>query len=274
MSEMLTAILNSSMAMIPWLAGFFVVFAVLERLMPCNPGQRYLTKNILTDTAYFFIAPIFTRFISIGYVSIGIITFFHGQSPEAISSYLAHGFGPLSQLPIWLQAAMVFIISDILLYWTHRWFHRRKMWRFHAIHHSSTPVSWHSTYRFHPVNIWLSFTLVDTLMLFVGFSPESVSVMAAFNMIYSAMVHANLNWTFGPFKYLFASPVFHRWHHTAQEEGMDKNFAPTFPLLDIIFGTFYMPEGRLPESYGVPGSDIPHGFWRQIVWPFRKPKGR
>ena len=107
-------------------------------------------------------------------------------------------------------------------------------------------------------------------MLFLGFSPESVSVMATFNLIYSAMVHANLNWTFGPFKYLFASPVFHRWHHTSQIEGMDKNFAPTFPLLDIVFGTFYMPEGRLPESYGVPGSDIPEGFWGQMAWPFRQ----
>ena len=172
------------------------------------------------------------------------------------------------QLPIWLQAATVFIAEDVLLYWLHRGFHSKKFWRWHAIHHSAEQVDWLSTYRFHPVNTWLSFTLVDALMLFAGFSPEAVFLMAGFNMIYSAMVHANLNWTFGPLRYVFASPVFHRWHHTAEEEGMDKNFAPTFPLLDLAFGTFYMPEGKRPQRYGVRGSAIPHGFIAQILWPF------
>ena len=83
------------------------------------------------------------------------------------------------------------------------------------------------------------------------------------------MVHANLNWTFGPFKYVFASPVFHRWHHTSQAEGMDKNFAPTIPLIDVVFGTFYMPEGVTPKHYGVPGANIPTGFFAQMLWPFR-----
>ena len=143
------------------------------------------------------------------------------------------------------------------------------MWKYHAIHHSSKHVEWHSTYRFHPVNIWLSFTLVDAVMVLLGLSMESIALFSTFNLLYSAMVHANLKWTFGPFKYVFASPVFHRWHHTMQEEVMDKNFAPTFPLLDIMFGTFYMPEGRVPEHFGVAGSDIPESFLGQMIWPFK-----
>jgi len=54
----------------------------------------------------------------------------------------------------------------------------------------------------------------------------------------------------GPFKYVLATPVFHRWHHTALEEGGNTNFAGTFPVWDILFGTFRMPENALPESYG------------------------
>src|SRR5262249_36877705 len=128
---------------------------------------------------------------------------------------------------------------------------------------------WLSSYRFHPVNLWTTFTLVDTLMLFIGFSPEAVTTMAAVNMIYSAMVHANLNWTFGKFRHLFASPVFHRWHHTTQAEGLDKNFGPTFPLRDHIFGTFYMPEGQKPEHYGIKGMEVPKSFIGQMIWPFK-----
>src|SRR6266496_3169134 len=60
--------------------------------------------------------------------------------------------------------------------------------------------------------------------------------VAPFNIFHSAFVHANLNWTLGPFKYVLATPVFHRWHHTSQEEGGNTNFAGTFPVWDILFG--------------------------------------
>jgi len=269
MIEVFLDIINSSLEMLVWIGGFFFLFGILARFTPCNPDYTVRPRTAITDISYFLILPILTRFVRAGYMSIGIILLFHGDSVEDIRYYINHGYGPLSQLPLWLQAAIVFIVSDVMLYWTHRFFHGKDMWRFHAIHHSSEHVEWHSTYRFHPVNVWLSFTLVDTLMLFVGFSPEAVTLMGAFNLIYSAMVHANLNWTFGPFKYLFASPVFHRWHHTTAAEGQNKNFAPTFPLLDIMFGTFYMPEGKLPETYGVPGSNIPETFLGQMAWPFK-----
>ena len=88
--------------------------------------------------------------------------------------------------------------------------------------------------------------------------------------MYSAMVHANLNWTFGPLRYVFASPVFHRWHHVAEGEGINKNFASTFPILDLIFGTFYMPAGQLPANFGNGEDAFPEGFWGQLIYPFRR----
>ncbi len=69
---------------------------------------------------------------------------------------------------------------------------------------------------------------------------------------------------------MFASPVFHRWHHTTQEVGLDKNFASTFPFLDVLFGTFYMPAGQLPEKFGIGEPDFPEDFLGQLTYPFRK----
>jgi sterol desaturase/sphingolipid hydroxylase (fatty acid hydroxylase superfamily) len=66
--------------------------------------------------------------------------------------------------------------------------------------------------------------------------------------------------------------VFHRWHHTTAAEGRDKNFAPTFPFLDVLFGTFYMPPGRLPEQFGPGVADFPDDFWGQLFYPFRRTK--
>ena len=92
--------------------------------------------------------------------------------------------------------------------------------------------------------------LADVALLLAGISPNVFVFLGPLTIAHSAFVHANLNWTLGPFKYVVAGPVFHRWHHTAAREGMDKNFAPTFPWLDVIFGTFYMPAGRVPTEFG------------------------
>jgi sterol desaturase/sphingolipid hydroxylase (fatty acid hydroxylase superfamily) len=51
---------------------------------------------------------------------------------------------------------------------------------------------------------------------------------------------------------VIATPVFHRWHHTAAERGGEKNFAATFPVLDLIFGTFHMPAGEKPDGTASP----------------------
>jgi sterol desaturase/sphingolipid hydroxylase (fatty acid hydroxylase superfamily) len=85
----------------------------------------------------------------------------------------------------------------------------------------------------------------------------------------SAFVHANLNWTLGPFKYVIAGPVFHRWHHTSLERGGNKNFASTFPVLDLMFGTFYMPAHELPSDYGIGEADFPQTFGGQLLYPLK-----
>lgn len=269
MKEIFIAILQSWYGLSLWVAGLFIVFTVLGKLTPCNPGQPLLRKGMGTDLLYCFILPILNRFVRIILVSAGLYLIFSKPSQDELSHYFINGFGALATLPLWLQAAIIFLISDFLLYWIHRLFHGKTLWNFHAIHHSPDTLDWLATFRFHPINAWLAFTLVDTIMLLAGFSPAAVALFANFNLVYSAMVHANLNWTFGPLRYLFASPVFHRWHHTAENEGMNKNFAPTFPLLDVIFGTYYMPEGRLPQAYGIQGSTIPESFAGQIIWPFK-----
>ena len=52
------------------------------------------------------------------------------------------GFGPIGHLPRWPQFILAFLLGDFLLYWIHRWFHGRRLWRFHAVHHSSEQLDW------------------------------------------------------------------------------------------------------------------------------------
>jgi sterol desaturase/sphingolipid hydroxylase (fatty acid hydroxylase superfamily) len=156
-----------------------------------------------------------------------------------------------------------------MMYWIHRAFHRPAMWKYHAVHHSSEQLDWISAARFHPVNIMLGSVATDVVLLLAGISPNIFLVLGPFTIAHSAFVHANLNWTLGPFRYVIAGPVFHRWHHTSAEQGGEKNFASTFPVIDLIFGTYYMPKAVLPNGYGVPDKAFPAGFGAQMVYPFR-----
>jgi sterol desaturase/sphingolipid hydroxylase (fatty acid hydroxylase superfamily) len=71
---------------------------------------------------------------------------------------------------------------------------------------------------------------------------------------------------------VIASPVFHRWHHTAEDEGLDKNFAGLFPAFDALFGTLYLPAGRQPRDFGVRGEAVPETLLGQLAYPFRREK--
>src|SRR5262249_14882132 len=212
-----------------------------------------------------FVAPLFLRIAQVLLLVAGVALLFGGREPNAL---------PVRHLPLWLQAPLVLLLQDLMLYWVHRLFYTRLAWRVPGVPHSPKAAGWMSAARFHPLNHLLSFTLTDVTTLLLGFSPQALVVLMPINIIYSSMVHANLNWTFGPLRYLFASPVFHRWHHTTQEEGLDRNFASTFPFLDLLFGTFHMPPSKLPEHFGNGEADFPEDFWGQFLHPFRKPSAR
>ena len=188
-------------------------------------------------------------------IGAGAALVFGIRDADDLIAFYDNGHGPLSTLPVWLQAALFLVLADFMMYWLHRMFHRGGFWKYHAIHHSSEDVDWISAARFHPVNLLLGTIGVDVVLLMAGISPNVMLWLGPFNIFHSAFVHANLNWTLGPFRYVIATPVFHRWHHTSPLEGGNTNFAGTFPLWDILFKTFRLPEGPAARSVwrGGPG---------------------
>ena len=248
-----------------------LVFSVLTHFAACNPGKPWWRKReLVTDLCYWFLVPLFARVFRIGLLVIAASLIFGvGDSAGLIALY-RNGHGPLSALPIWLQAALFLLVSDFVMYWLHRMFHRGGFWKYHAVHHSSEDVDWISAARFHPVNLLLGTVGVDVVMLLGGISPNAMLWVGPFNLFLSAFVHANLNWDFGPLKYVLATPVFHRWHHTSLREGGNTNFSGTFPVWDVLFGTFRMPEGRLPDDYGIDDRAFPSEIAGQLAYPFRK----
>jgi sterol desaturase/sphingolipid hydroxylase (fatty acid hydroxylase superfamily) len=259
------------MKIVPVSIALALLFTLLTQFWACNPGRPWWRKReIVTDLCYWFIIPLFARYLRIGLLVLGAALIFNINTAEGLVEFYDDGHGPLAQLPLWLQAGIFLVGSDLMMYGIHRAFHRPPMWKYHAVHHSSQELDWISAARFHPVNIMLGSVATDVMLLLAGISPNVLVFLGPFTIGHSAFVHANLNWTLGPLRYVIAGPVFHRWHHTAAELGGEKNFASTFPVIDLLFGTFYMPKGSLPRHYGVADRSFPAGFAGQMLYPFKQ----
>jgi len=269
-------ILDIYVHLIPMMIGMAVLFTLLAlwKSQHASPGNVWwrnpgLGTDITYSLVHGVVGPYFNRPAIIFVYALLASTV---MTQEEVLDFFAHGAGPLKALPFWGQVIVYVVVADFLFYWAHRMFHGRSLWKFHAIHHSATEVDWTTEYRFHPVNMMLQPAPVAVLMLTLGISPQVLTFLIPFDVLTGAWVHSNLNWTLGPLKYVVATPVFHRWHHTSPQEGGEMNFAPTFALWDWLFGTFYMPEGRYPETFGVDDPTFPtEGYVAQLIHPF-KPK--
>ena len=264
--DVLNQILVTLWHVAPWLAASGLVFALLSKISPCNRGRPWWHKRgLATDLAYWIFVPIFTRYLRI-WVTVSLtIWLFHISEGQKIADFYAHGHGAVSTLPLWFQAVLYLVGTDFMLYWSHRAFHQGVLWKYHAVHHATQDLDWISAARFHPLNLAFGVAAADIVALLCGISPEIFIVMGPVNTLDSCLVHANLNWTFGPLRFVIASPVFHRWHH--DKKTYDRNFAGSLSLWDWMFGTYYMPQGALPGSYGIGDENMPEGLLAQIVYP-------
>ena len=247
-------------------------FWLLERWRPSLPGQRRRAPDTRTDLVYWFFTPLVTRAVTraaIGAVFV-VLALSQGVSLEQLRRAATARQSWASSLPIWVQVPLLLVLADLLAYWTHRLFHRRALWPFHAIHHSSTTVDWLSSVRLHPVNDVVARVVQVLPLYWMGFDGAVLAAFVPFLTLYALVLHANVDWSYGPLRFAIASPMFHRWHHTLEEEGLDTNFAGLFPFIDLAFGTFYMPAGRRPEHFGVSGNVVPDGLLRQLAYPFRR----
>ena len=136
------------------------------------------------------------------------------------------------------------------------------------MHHSSEDLDWLGSVRVHPVNDLVTKLAQATPFLLLGFNPFVSLSAAPVLTFYAIFLHANVNWDFGPLRYVIATPAFHRWHHSKDREAWDKNFAGLFVFWDILFGTFYMPRDRPPQNFGIPEA-FPKDFVGQLTHPLR-----
>lgn len=245
-----------------------LVFTLLARRWAIAPGQRLFRRLWRTDLAYWLLGPLINDGV-VKFATLIVIVPLVLLLYRTLDASRLAGFGPIGAQPLPLQALELVALGDLLGYWTHRLFHGRRLWRFHAVHHSAEELDWLASARVHPMNEIISRSLAALPLIALGFHPKVFAGYAPFLTLYAVFLHANLRWDFGPLRGVIASPVFHRWHHSRQPEARDKNFAGLLPIWDRLFGTYHMPRGHWPIDLGVEDA-VPEGLWAQLAFPFRR----
>jgi sterol desaturase/sphingolipid hydroxylase (fatty acid hydroxylase superfamily) len=260
------------------LAAFVVLsigFGLVERFWPSIRGQKRLRQGFFTDFAYWLFLPTVSKAFSGVFVFLVVLGAAALLAAPISGDALREGINThetfISRWPIGMQVIVFVLLADFIGYWSHRSFHGiERLWRIHAVHHSSTQVDWLSSVRVHPLNDAISSAVVATPLLLLGFAPATLAAYLPFLTLYAIGLHANVGWSYGPLRYVISSPVFHRWHHSAEAAALNKNFAGLFPLYDWLFGTLYLPKGVQPALFGAREEPVPAGFIGQLAYPLRR----
>ena len=162
------------------------------------------------------------------------------------------------RLPAFPALVLYLLVRDFAQWLKHRAAHTfRPLWALHKVHHANRSLSIFADYRLHILDVAFGTCVTFAVLLVTGFPVEFAFVAISLEECVSMLNHANLRLNYGRwFSRILASPQNHRIHHSRERRhlrgGRDAyNFAPVFPLWDILAGTYYADIEDFPSETGV-----------------------
>lgn len=245
-----------------WLLALTMLFVPLERFF----GQRHAGRSkveLAGDLGFYFLSSLLPALLLAVPLALVAVA---GQRllPDAVPA-------ALGALPLWAKVALGLLIGEVGTYWGHRLSHEIPwLWRFHAVHHSTSHMYFLANTRSHPVDMVVTRLFGMTPLYLLGLAGPGAAGSAApvalllVGTVWGFFIHANLRWRFGPLEWLVATPAFHHWHHSKFEH-INRNYASTLPVLDRIFGTHHLPR-EWPEAVGI-DTPMPVSLGGQLLAP-------
>ena len=239
------------------------LFIPLERIFAHRTEQHVFREEWREDLFYYLVSSMLVQMLT-------FLTFIPAKSLLAVA--------PLTNLRAWVgalpfieQFVTIMFLTDLVQYWVHRTFHRVPwLWKFHAVHHSARSMDWMAGARMHFLEVVTLRATTVIPMFVLGFSTAAMNAYIFLVFLYSTFVHANLSWRLPVIEKFLVTPRFHHWHHGIEKEAIDVNFSIHFPLLDKIFGTYFLPKDKWPSEYGIQNHPVPKGYVAQFKYPFKK----
>lgn len=237
------------------------IFIPLERLFPLHADQPTLRRDWMNDLFYL----LFNGFVVRAGFTVIAATFMFAFN----GLFGADPLPWIADQPLWAQVIGAIIVADIGYYTAHRICHAVPfLWKFHSVHHSIEEMDWLATHRVHPMDQLFTNTLSLLPVWTMGFSLEALIIHQMLYQAQALLLHSNVKITFGPLKWLIASPEYHHWHHANERDAYDRNFAAQLSIIDVVAGTVFLPLKRRPKTYGLT-EPMPRLYHQQMIYPFR-----
>lgn len=234
------------------------------------PKSVWSNPTAWLDVRYFFFHGLIGHFLIFGLTAIGIATGIQlsiGMEQYDQLGDVSH-FGPNVSLVIaFLTLTIIVLVGDFLGFYLHYLQHKIPLlWQFHKVHHAGEVMHPLSNFREHPIdnltysffiNLGVGFALGCILMV-LGYTPSNLTIFGfsffstAFNLGAYQLRHSHiwLKWP-GIWSKVFGSPAHHHVHHSRHPDHLDKNFAFMFPIWDVLFKTYVMPEDNRDVEFGI-----------------------
>jgi len=238
-----------------------LIFVPLERVFALR-AQSIFRPGWQTDLKHFFVS----------HAGVQLISFASMVPAQALFSWSVKlDFQQaVAAQPYWLQFLEILAAVDLVAYWVHRAFHKIPwLWNFHAIHHSSRQLDWLAGSRMHVVDIFVTRAAGFLPVFLLGFAQPPLYAYIVLVSFHAVYLHSNTRWRWPVLRWIITTPEYHHWHHTSDEEGIDKNFAGMLPALDVAFGSVHLPD-RWPKNYGTVKFQPPESWLGQLAYPFRR----
>lgn len=238
-----------------------LLFVPLEAAFPLRT-QNVLRDGWQTDLKHFFVSHAGVQLLSFAALVPAQLLFAWAVRVDFQRAVAAQ--------PLPLQVIEIVVAVDFATYWIHRAFHRVPwLWNFHAIHHSSLKMDWLAGSRMHPVDVVVTRAVAFLPVFLLGFAAPALYAYLVLVSFHAVFIHANLRWRFPYLRWVVTTPEYHHWHHSSDEEGIDKNFVSFLPLWDVLFGTAHQPS-YWPRNYGTAKFQPPQTYLGQLAYPWRR----
>lgn len=252
------------------------------------PKSVWSHPSAWLDVRYFFFHKLLAHFLLLGLFAGTAALVFRWITGHAITSLPVTAEGAAGWGIVIGYMLVSTIVLDLIGYTVHYLQHKVPiLWEFHKVHHSAEVMHPLSNYREHPVDNFFYLLLIGAgygavaggVYQYAAVVPSVPSIlgvpilMFVFNILAYNLRHSHvwLRWP-GIWSKVFPSPAHHHVHHSCHPDHFDKNFAFMFPVWDVIFGTYEMPEDNRDVKFGVAGmkSMEMDTCWKLYSIPFVK----
>ena len=199
-----------------------------------------------------------------------------GFTSAALISACGGGLVHLRADGWWLLPSLLCYLAayDFYRYWMHRLQHAVPLlWSIHSLHHSAENLTFITGARHHWLDAVINAGFFPIFPILFQTPPEILLIGNVITFLPDTCAHLNVRLSLGRWALLINNPQFHRIHHSLRPEHFDRNFAPVFPVWDVVFGTVWRPAPDEFPATGLADGDRPRSLWDGVVWPFRRLPG-